>query len=721
MNRLLTTTVLLPALLFPSSKAAPALHPLQFSINQGENQNWFFKTRQAAAQLVVSSGRPRIIAAFPAGNSGVGLWFGGDANLKLLNPRASGGAGSESVRFTVATDRKELTLDHVALDNVRVLRNAETETECRDVRKAYARAHNLADEGIATPTATLRQSPVATELIFQRKDFGAAGPYRAELRFPAGTTVEKSGDGWKISAAAGNVSFDAALTVPFKAMTPFDVNEMFDSQALRMLGKSKDPVSQQAASNLDFLAFREKFLAGGWEYMTYFGRDTAFTLFMLGNVLTPAAYETGLQSMLDRVSARGEVPHEEDVGSFSETERLAKGEPPSANPKPILHYDMVDENFLLSIAFARYLDKVPPARARHFLGLTNARGETNRQTLARNFACVLAAAAPFALSGRSIDLIKLRPGANAGEWRDSPQGLGFGRYPADVNLWLVPAALQSIKAAAREFPKGLPTAHGIDSFIEKWKGAEKFFEVRLSAGEVRSRVKSYLDNGPFTADEKKYFLSREIEAGATIADFINGKTPDVLKNGISFPALSLDDKGNPVRVMHSDPVLGLFFNPSDQKQLEKYLPIFSLPYPLGLRTDAGLLVANPCYTGNKNNLWNELNADAYHGAVIWVWPQSMLRIALAGAARHQTQNSPLAVQIGNLQREYRKAESGLGAMALSELYTWEVKGGKLAPFPYGLRASSQTEACAVQLWSSVLPAVELAESRGKAVTRRSAF
>ena len=49
---------------------------LAFDVVEGQNLNSFLRDGPVAAHLLLRSGRdPRILVAFPAGNSGVGLWF----------------------------------------------------------------------------------------------------------------------------------------------------------------------------------------------------------------------------------------------------------------------------------------------------------------------------------------------------------------------------------------------------------------------------------------------------------------------------------------------------------------------------------------------------------------------------------------------------------------------------------------------------------------------
>src|SRR6202142_2890116 len=49
---------------------------LSFDVREGLNLNSFLREGPVAAHLLLRSGHdPRILVAFPAGNSGVGLWF----------------------------------------------------------------------------------------------------------------------------------------------------------------------------------------------------------------------------------------------------------------------------------------------------------------------------------------------------------------------------------------------------------------------------------------------------------------------------------------------------------------------------------------------------------------------------------------------------------------------------------------------------------------------
>src|SRR5687768_11000445 len=61
-----------------ATKQSPPASPpgMRFQIDEGRNINSFVREGAVAAHLLLRSGTdPRILVAFPAGNSGIGLWF----------------------------------------------------------------------------------------------------------------------------------------------------------------------------------------------------------------------------------------------------------------------------------------------------------------------------------------------------------------------------------------------------------------------------------------------------------------------------------------------------------------------------------------------------------------------------------------------------------------------------------------------------------------------
>src|SRR2546421_6760342 len=119
----------------PVTAAAPqpAQPRLDFEVQEGLNINRFVREGNVAAHLLLRSGTdPRILIAFPAGNSGVGLWFAhqsGGASWTLSGrPGAVHEAdGSGRVLYGISADAtldgQDLQIREAVLSSIRVLRD----------------------------------------------------------------------------------------------------------------------------------------------------------------------------------------------------------------------------------------------------------------------------------------------------------------------------------------------------------------------------------------------------------------------------------------------------------------------------------------------------------------------------------------------------------------------------------------------------------------------
>src|SRR5580698_2693470 len=73
---LLATAALFATAALPARENADSAQRLSFDVEEGPNLNSFLREGPVAAHLLLRSGLdPRVLIAFPAGNSGVGLWF----------------------------------------------------------------------------------------------------------------------------------------------------------------------------------------------------------------------------------------------------------------------------------------------------------------------------------------------------------------------------------------------------------------------------------------------------------------------------------------------------------------------------------------------------------------------------------------------------------------------------------------------------------------------
>jgi len=91
----------------------------------------FFRQGVVAAHLLTSSGRsPRIIFAFPAGNTGIGLWFEDveESSRLFVAPETKltavvRGDGMRGVSVKLQSTAKSLVVKRAVLGNIRILRD----------------------------------------------------------------------------------------------------------------------------------------------------------------------------------------------------------------------------------------------------------------------------------------------------------------------------------------------------------------------------------------------------------------------------------------------------------------------------------------------------------------------------------------------------------------------------------------------------------------------
>ena len=146
-------TLIAPFVLAAASASATVAHAapaLSFRFDEGLNINSFTRDGAVAAHLLLrSSKEPRILVAFPAGNSGVGLWFAATeepVTWKLVgSPRPithtdARGRVLRGIEVEAEVDAPALHVERAVLSSIRVLRD-------------FERLHAAPDE-VMTPAAS---------------------------------------------------------------------------------------------------------------------------------------------------------------------------------------------------------------------------------------------------------------------------------------------------------------------------------------------------------------------------------------------------------------------------------------------------------------------------------------------------------------------------------------------------------------------------------------
>ncbi|KAL1641278.1 hypothetical protein SLS58_006180 [Diplodia intermedia] len=418
---------------------------------------------------------------------------------------------------------------------------------------------------------------------------------------------------------AGNYTFSAYVDYP-------QLDQLSPQQVLNNASQSLITSNAEQLRSLAFLSYTDKLLAGAWRFLTYFGRDTMISLLLLQPVLSEGdggAIEAVIGAVLERVNRTdGRVCHEETIGDYATYLNLQRNITSTATQ---YDYKMIDTDFYLPVVLAEYFVKRGTGQQRKdaFLA-TEATIDPANQGLHYGDLALMTAerimnvSAAFASEGGQAieNLIHLEEGQVVGQWRDSTYGIGGGRIPYDVNTALVPAALRAIAALSANgfFPAHVDWRDTASRYAQIWEDETlHLFEIDIAAEEAQGLVQSYVNESNF--------------GGSANLDNITAS--------VRFHGIALDGNNNQstVRVMNTDDCFRLFLvNSTNQKQLTSFLDQAAehllQPFPVGLSTSVGVLVANPAYGGDPVYARN-FTSNAYHGTVVWSWQLSMLAAGLA--------------------------------------------------------------------------------------------
>jgi glycogen debranching enzyme len=642
---------------------------LEFGVDEGLNINRFLREGKVAAHLLLRSGSdPRILVAFPAGNSGVGLWFAHLSPAATWSLRQAPAVAHQSdgrgrplygISAELAIAAPELEIRQAVLSSVRMLRD-------------YQGMGRVPREIIAAPSVHGRSIRWARE----RLD-GAPG-YRLTLEVTDG----------EVDALHIRAGRDGRIGLRISALTGEAPLEPLDGRDLLNDSAASD---RAARDTLTFLAYHEKLLAGSWRFDTYFGRDTLISVRLLMPVLSAEAIEDALASVLGRLSSQGEVAHEEDIGEQAVLDHLRSDGSRSA--APVYDYKMIDGNYLLGPIVTAWLlhDRRARSRAADFLAAASvpARHGTRGAALADNLRYVLRSASGFATQPDAAHLVSLKSGISVGNWRDSEDGLGGGRYPYDVNAVLVPAALE---AAAQLYTSGL-----LSGYL-KPEDAAQFARAAQMAQVWRSKAASLFDvtlSSRAAADAVEKYAAAAGVAARPAVDALGALGAGELR----FHAIALDAAGAPIPVMHSDEGFALLFADPAPQLLDRAVTALMRPFPAGLMTDVGMLVANPAYCPPA--LQARFTRNAYHGTVVWSWQQALFAAGLARQLARPDLPPATRAHLLEAQRVLWAAIEATRVINNSELWSWAFANGRYKVTAFGAAAADVDESNAAQLWSTV--------------------
>lgn len=408
--------------------------------------------------------------------------------------------------------------------------------------------------------------------------------------------VPAAGSKGSIKLTGNNMTHFASGTYDFTAS--YNYPQLVQLNASSLLNpQSQGLISQNTTQteSLSFLSYTTKLLAGAWRFLTYFGRDSQISALLLQPILSEGKggeIEAVITAVLERLNqSDGSVCHEETIGDYA---IFVNQQNNITSTSPSCSYIMIDSDYYLPIVLQNYFNTTKGQQRAADLFATQSPNDfgngnlTYGQLALINAEKIMNTSAPFAAHGNQTveNLIHIKPGQIVGEWRDSTFGIGGGKIPYDVNTALVPAALRAIGVLANSgyFPNHPEWKSTANQYAQVWEDSTlKFFNNTISQVQAQSLVKTYVSESNFSGPSN-----------------INNITGDV-----TFFSLSLEGNDNltTVQVMNTDDCFRHFLlNTTNQPQLSAFLSQTAnnilQPFPVGLSTDVGLVVANPAYGGN---------------------------------------------------------------------------------------------------------------------------
>lgn len=662
----------------PLAWAAPtdpgAKAPLQFRITEGSIENAFFQDGDVAAHLLLNSGdKPRILVAFPAGDSGAGVWFEPTITRVrwTLGPitgqqHTVNGHVLNGIVAQASVTGDNLVIKDAVMGSIRMLRD-------------YQLGQGYAEQAAATPKIIAAPEMTERSVRWQRDRVDGAPGYAIALSASDGRFVREDGRIVLHPDRPGEaVHLRIEASTGDTPLTPF----------ANLLNDKAQP-DQRSRQALQFLSYHEKFLAGSWRFDTYFGRDTLMSLRLLMPVLQPDVVNAGIASVLVRLSHDGQVAHEEGIGEFAVLKHLKEQGKPST--EPFYDYVMVDDDYMLPPVAAAWLleDIRGRAGARAFLA-GKVGQERQGDALVRNLLFVAASSEAFAHKPVYSNLISLKPDAKVGQWRDSNEGIGRGRYAYDVNAVWMPAALRAI---GQFLDTGL-----LDDYTTPVQRAQ-LRKASSSAGDWEKHASALFtvhETGEHAAQQVRDYAKEINVADATALKALNN-------SALEFPAIALNAQGQPIPVLHSDEGFRLLFGRPDAAVLDRNVVGLMRPFPAGLMTDVGMVVANPAYA--DRDVWSRFGNNAYHGTVVWAWQQAIMAAGLKRQLERDDLPPATREHLVSAQTKLWQAICAAGSMRTSELWSWSYANGHYRIEPFGAEGAHEDESNAAQLWSTVFLAL----------------
>lgn len=296
------------------------------SLSDPPYSNYFYSDCNVAAQVVVTSPlpdsnlstiSPRLIVAWPAGNSGICTFFApqnganGTLSVELVNstigqPLAPVYNASSTSNYPnvgvqgIIRFNSSAVLSLPILGSIRTIRDFVEGASILYPEIQNANKYTPNSDGSGSVERQWLDNVTILSLTFHPRING----------FTSGNSTVTVANG-TLEFGAGEYLFTAQFNYPQLASLKPDA--VLNNQSTHLTTTMPDQ-----ATALSFLSYSEKLLAGAWRFLTYFGRDSMISALLLESVLSTGngtAMEAVLGAVLERVNrSDGSVCHEETIG-----------------------------------------------------------------------------------------------------------------------------------------------------------------------------------------------------------------------------------------------------------------------------------------------------------------------------------------------------------------------------------------------------------------------
>ncbi|KAI5813687.1 hypothetical protein BZA77DRAFT_320925 [Pyronema omphalodes] len=762
------TVVATTAFLSASSvfASAPAAEDLRLQVTAEGNINYFLRDETTAAQVLftdtknaTSGGIRRFLTAFPAGNSGQVTYF------HPLN--------DTSDVFTVSLVNgtlKSETGDHEKVGVKGAMEFSKDSKMGVTVMGATRAVRDYVEgRGVMHEIFNYTLSPVFNESYFQLNRKWINSSKTMDLTFHAGENlrfaVTPSSNGYTpptiefLRKGAGPGYANWSVLLNETSLTGLPTTGLFLAEnatstynfkgsgsdpkalanALHGLNNGTNPIAKQ----ISFLTYADKFTAGGFRFLTYFGRDTLFSLRLLMPLLQTEAIESALGSVIARTNPiDGGLCHEETIGDYASFVNINNNESYKGD-EANFDYKMVDTDMLLLPVLSHYFLELPQGknRAAVLLNKTSefANGTTYAKLLDHNIQRVFNLTTPFAKNPVAENLIAFKKGIPVGNWRDSNAGNGWGTVAFDNNVAYAPACLRAIQALSEAGIIDQSLARKASTYASVWESkAETFFKTTVDYQTSEKRLHNFIQAANLTEG----LLYGEGSLNSTNTSTTTRRYPVATlkkqESNTTFYSISRNSDSQ-IQVLNSDLGFALLLRTEISSDLLRGVVTALQPFPRGLLTNIGMLISNPAYSSNTSDI-PTFSPAAYHGTVVWSFQQAIMaagiqrQLNFCGGSVSSPQvdfnkppsKSPVWCKDKQLVKDLKDAQmrlwQGIKGVAdetlFSELwsYTYDKMKQRFEVIGLGALAPEGTEADAIQLWSFTFLA--LADPRSSTATGR---